>query len=1033
MTTDIDVALADEDFVRSTAQLAGYTDAVNLRSNSTSQGPSTWPYWLGASAVGICSAETAFELASGPERYTQFTVGSITWRTAAKHADYTLLLGLIAGFAAAWLALLLVERRIERRLGAEGIHDLRSLVAYAALPLVIWAGGLVLGGSPTRDLVWLSAAGVCLAGGLMLVAASRPPGQDTGIAPGAAAGLVLLATVFGALSPLIGAFAINRLALSSKEAFVWTGTPSPLWLATAGGLVILAIGVWGMHDRSPSSSSRRLRVMLLCAQLAIPWGFLAVVPSPWAAASAVRMGGPIGTIPWVVFALVAVAYLDLLRRGAMALRNTPDLQRPLNVLSPLVVAGGLLFIKLAPIRVAHLPGDDYHFGEYLLPWWSLTAHSAVPFLDYVPARGLINYLDAALASLTFGTTAAGIAAAIGLVSAVVLIVGLAALSTWIGLLPAAAAFLMLPLDSQPTQVDILNTAALVVLLVAYTRLTATIWLLLWTLLGTMAFLTAPAQGVILVVATAPLGVWQLTRALRHERSSLLRVAAAAAVLGGVLVLTTPLGHMILGALRYAREHSAVSGPAHGFEWVLSAAAPMPLNRWLFEAVRTSWMIVGMCAIALMLSAWVRKDSQRRNTLLLVAIPILVMSIFFIYRAAGRIDPGWVSRLGYASVWMIGLVLPLLLHAAWGGRQWPLILTLTVAGSSTLTPQVGGLLSLQAIGSRALESDQPPARIVRGFGPEAQNIGRAGMTTDQLDRLSAIRGELAILLDPTETYLDLTNRNAEYFYLGREVPIESGAIYNLPNDRQQQRAIERLSARQIPVVLALADSQVYDGAPPSYRVATIYRYLVTRYVPLRIGPRIYMVKPDRLERLASHPEITADRNDPLGLLDSVFRLEDLQGLPASWGASWQTLEPSVTQVRQLGRPTVLQNAQELRAGEYESASNGAAIGWDLSSRPLFGKDAGILTFDFDCHDSAGNVALNVRWAAAGASPDQTTTVRFHAAPRLAVPLDASPRWLLNPAIGSLELGIADTSACRKFSVTNVVLWQRHMAAAADALR
>ena len=1002
-----------------------------MGSDSIPRSPSTWPYWLGASAISLCSAEAAFGFASGPERYTQFTVGSITWRTAAKHADYTLLLGLIGGFACAWLAFLLVERRVERRLGGDGVDDLRSLVAYAALPLVIWAGGLVLGGSSTRDLVWLSAAGVSLAALLMLVAASGVPGETAEIRPGRAAGLVLLAIVFGALSAPIGAFAINRLALPSKGAFLWTGTPSPSSLAAAGGLIVLAIGLWGMRGRS--RSSKRLSLILLCAQAVIPWGFLVVLPVPWAHASTARMGGPISAIPWLVFALVAVAYIDLLRRGATALQNASSARGPLHGLSPLVVASGLLFIKLAPIRVAHLPVDDYHFGEYLLPWWSLT-HGAVPFSDYVPARGLINYVDAALASVTFGATAAGIAATIGVVSALILIVGLGALSSWIGLLPAAAAFLMLPLESQPTQVDILNTAALVALLAAYTRLSATRWLLVWGVLGTLTFLMAPAQGAILTLATMPLGVWQFTRALRAERSALLKISGAAAVLGGVLVLATPLGPMILGALRYAREHSAVSGPAHGFEWSLSAGSVSLLNRWLFEAVRTSWMIVGMSAVALTLSAWIRRDVHRRNALLVVAIPIFVMSIFFIYRAAGRIDPGWVSRLGYASVWMICLLLPLLLHAAWGSRQMPLILTLTVAGSSLLTPQVGGLLSLQAIGNRALEIEPPPTAIVRGFSADVQNIGRAGMTVKQAERLAAIHSELAVLLNPNETYLDLTNRNAEYFYLGREIPIESGAIYNLPNDRQQQRSIERLSARQIPVVLALAESQVYDGAPPSYRVYSIYRYLVTRYVPVRLGPQIYLVKPDRLDRLASQPSIPADRGDPLSLFDNVFRLEHLQGLPASWGASWQTLEPSVMQVRALGRPAVRHNVQELQADEYESASGeGAAIGWDLSSRPLSGKDAGILTFDFECRNGAATIPLDVGWAAVGASPDRTTAVRFNSARRVAIPLDAAPRWMLNAAIGSLELRLADTNTCPRFSVREAMLWQRRTAAAADTLR
>ena len=987
---------------------------------------SVWPYWLGASAVAICTAEAAFKLASGPERYEQFTVGGLTWRAATKHADYTLLLGLLGGFTCAWLAILLTERIIERRLVRQGVDDFRALITYSTLPLIIWASGLVLGTSSSRALVWLSAIAIAVAIGLTLNA-SRGQVADTEATPGEAAGFVMLAMTFAALSPLIAVYALNRVLISTTHAFHWTGTPGPLLLASAGSLLGLLLGLWAWRRTYPRSDAR-LGVMLCIAQLVLPWGFLVVVPVPWTHGEFVRFAGPVGAIPWLVFVLVAAAYVDVIRRG-LALRRDAG-SRPsrsaLQALSPLTLAAALLFIKLAPISIRQLNPDDYHFGEYLLPWWSLH-FGAVPFWDYVPARGLINYLDAGIAALSFGTSAAGIAAAIGLVSALVLIVSLISMSSWIGLLPAATAFLLLPLDAQLTQVDALNTSALLLLFAARTRLRATSWLVLWTVVGTVAFLTAPAQGTILVLATIPMGIWQFMLALTDERPRLLRVGAAAGIVAAVLLLVSPLGRMIVGAIRYAREHSAVSGPAHGFEWVLSAGATMPLNRWLFEAVRASWVIVGMCAIALLLSAWVRRDSERRNALVLVGFPIIIMAVFFIYRAAGRIDPGWVSRLGYVSVWMIALMLPILLHAAWGSRSWPVILTLTVAASGLFVPQLGGILTLQGIGHRALESEPHPTGLVRGFNKDFANIGRVSVV--KAERFADIGQELGVLLEPTETYLDLTNRNAEYFYLGREVPIESGAIYNLPNDRQQLRSIDRLRARQIPAVLALADSQVYHAAPPSYRVYAIYRYLISRYSPVMINKKVYLLLPDRMRRLDSHPEFQISRSDPADLLDRVFRLPDLQGLPASWGASWASLAAQVSPVRQLGEATRVLNARALGAGTYSADGPDASLKWDLSPAAT-GKDAGILTFNFSCAAEAKDRALEVRWAAPGAQPDALTTVRFIAAPRVVVPLDAAPRWLLAPAIGSLEIRVSDPGACRQFSVSDVALWQRNIAATTD---
>ena len=325
-----------------------------------SPSPAAWPYWLGSAAIGICSAEIAFNLTAGPERYEQFAVGGITWRIASKNGDYALLLGLLAGFAAAWLALLLTARRVEGRLGLRGVSELRALIAYASLPLVIWASGLLLGGSSTRELVWLSAAGVGLAGALMLVATMGTERDDPETTPGTAAGWVMLATVFGALSPLVAVLAANRLAIPGTQTFLWTGRPSALVLAVLGGVAGLVLGFWAWRA-GPRGSQRRMRVMLVVAQLVLPWGFLVVMPTPWVAGEIAIYGGPVSAVPWLVLVLVAVAYVDVIRRLPALDRELTAARSLTHTLSPVAVAAALLFIKLIPISIQQLDPDDYHW------------------------------------------------------------------------------------------------------------------------------------------------------------------------------------------------------------------------------------------------------------------------------------------------------------------------------------------------------------------------------------------------------------------------------------------------------------------------------------------------------------------------------------------------------------------------------------------------------------------------------------------------------------------------------------------------
>jgi hypothetical protein len=286
-------------------------------------------------------------------------------------------------------------------------------------------------------MVWLSAAAVTLAGVLMLVATFRHSPHESSITPGHAAGLVMLATSFAALSPLIGACALNRFNVQAKHSLIWHGTPTPLMLACGGAVVGLAasLAAW----KSGRVTDRRLGLTLVCSQMLLPLGFLVIMPTPWIQGTFIRYAATrsSGYIPAAVFALVAAAWVDLLRCCRTAYRQE---QPAVGYLSPLCLAGALLFLKLEPVSVAHVIPDDYHFGEYLLPWWTLTDAGAIPFWDYVPARGLINYFDGAAASLTFGATAAGIQAAHGLVTAVVFVIGFLSLRAWMGVLPAAAAF-----------------------------------------------------------------------------------------------------------------------------------------------------------------------------------------------------------------------------------------------------------------------------------------------------------------------------------------------------------------------------------------------------------------------------------------------------------------------------------------------------------------------------------------------------------------------------------------------------------------
>jgi hypothetical protein len=1006
-----------------------------LTQASASSRLSSWPYWFGALALAICGGQATYIWRSTPEPYVQFTVGGTTLRHSIKHADFSLLVGFAAAWTAAWLVFFLLERRVRRVEGDTGVTTMRELIAGAALPLVGWAASLVFSPSDSLDLVYLAAAAVAVMT-LLLSGATRRPAAPAGVTPLSlrdAAGLGALVTLFATISALVAPFAVNRMLLLLKAAPVWTGQAPPLAFACVGAACGLIATWWAWLK--PARARHRLAIALLASQAALPWALLLALPLPWRAANGLVDSLPMGRALAIVFVLIAVSYADLLRR-APGPADEDGSVRPLGMLSPLVLAAVLLFFKQPSIAINALNGDDYHYGEWLVPVWSLLRDGAIPFWDYVPARGLMNYDRGAVAALAYGApTAAAIDATGGFLTFAMCALALATLGPLIGLLPAALLLLPFPVANGVSEIDVVNTAGLAAMVVAYARYRASTWLLLWGAIGTGVFLWGPAQGSTVILGTLPLALWQLTRAARDERAQLRKTLLVALPVAALLLLVTPLGRMALGAVRYGTDHAAVAGPAHGTEWAQSAASHGTLNRWLFEGLRTSFMAVPLIGLVLVGGALLASDEEgreRRRRLLLIGVPIVIVGLLFIYRAAGRIDPGGLTRLGFASMWMLALLLPLLLFAAWGRERWASILAIGVGGGMLLATAYQPL-DLAAAARRGLDmAPRPPPTLVDGPAVGLANVGVAPMEPGHVNEIRRIQRVLNVLLDKDETFLGLTERNGLYFYLDRPVPIESGALYNLPNDRQMLRAIRQLEARRVPVALAREGAAgQFDGGPVSLRSHAIYRYLIWRYAPVRVDGLLFLVRPDRLARLDAHPELKVETLDALTLLDRAFRMGDLMGTAASWGDSWATLSPAATEVCALPAAAPPEQAEALGANRYRRTGPASAVDWDFSSAPIAGKTAGLLLFDFACDTATAGLPLDVLWAAPGAPFDEANSLRFTGSNgRLVVPLDSAPRWLLAPAIGRLRVRMADPAVCPVFTVAGQALWQRRIAAVTD---
>jgi hypothetical protein len=295
----------------------------------------------------------------------------------------------------------------------------------------------------------------------------------------------------------------------------------------------------------------------------------------------------------------------------------------------------------------------------------------------------------------------------------------------------------------------------------------------------------------------------------------------------------------------------------------------------------------------------------------------------------------------------------------------------------------------------------PAALQAGseYGVPAAGTGR--FAAKALQEEGAVKAALDRVLEPGETFLDLTMEGQHYFTAERRLLTEYPVYYTYPGDLPQKRALELLESQKVATAL-LDSSMVYDDSPLNLRAYYLYRYALLRGLPWEISPDKTLVMPaGHFTRAGLVPP---DRATALRLLDKQFPDVNLQRLPEVWGRGgkkWKQQFPELLPlipVRDAGPAKF----HELRPG-----------------RVFEGRAGGLLFLEI-AHSSAQALPLRISWKT-GNGPDQGGQMFFKAGTGMhIVPLDASPRWLLAAEILSLTIEAQDEEP---FSVREAVLHSR----------
>ncbi|TLM97528.1 hypothetical protein FDZ73_24885, partial [bacterium] len=198
----------------------------------------------------------------------------------------------------------------------------------------------------------------------------------------------MLIVVFLGMSELgLGIF-LRRLGIMPYQRWLITGLCALIYLA---GLVFFRKQTRGIE--------RKVNLGVLLSQLGVPLLFAVLFTPP-----AKLLDGTTVVLPYkpvlliFVLGLILVSLFDIIRRFV---RENKGDDGAILMISPWALFAILMFLQSTTIYWPGIATDEYHMGEFYLPWWSFQQFGHLPYLDYEPARGLVNYVPGFLSWLFY--------------------------------------------------------------------------------------------------------------------------------------------------------------------------------------------------------------------------------------------------------------------------------------------------------------------------------------------------------------------------------------------------------------------------------------------------------------------------------------------------------------------------------------------------------------------------------------------------------------------------------------------------------
>jgi len=551
----------------------------------------------------------------------------------------------------------------------------------------------------------------------------------------------------------------------------------------------------------------------------------------------------------------------------------------------------------------------------------------------------------------------------------------------------------------------------------------------------------PTQGPAFAVATLPVGLWACWRSFRTRPGALARVLVALAAVAGAVLAVPLTRHICFGFVAFVTDNAYTNEVAHAIPWVDGEHMHVigwgpTLTQFLWEVVRSFWIVVGFLCAAMF---WKRATAPRADglagpspssswanaTVLVVTGTLPIYLLLWSPWVNGRLLPGIMNYPGDVSQTCLVWLVPVLVLLTVSYRRMPVTLLALAAVSGFFYPtnptHVDPVeLQDKATNARVVAADMP---VIDGPALGMPQIGRV-VPSPVFFYLNPIKGFLDRFLRPGETYLDLTNRTALYYYLNLPFPVRY-VPFVAANTRLQAGMLKQLDEHPVPAVM-LSPNIMIDMVSVGFRDYYIFRRYATRYALAADPGYKYAFLVDPARGAALNPP--ALRQGTPAFVDGVdaycYYMEDLKRLPASFGYSWRTLRPMFAHVADLD-PADHSFTHDLTVslqGAFVPTGDHPYVEYALPASCASGQRADFLRLRFNyapTYTTGPNAPPN---------NDPQIAVRFISrregrysrpftldAPSgdLLIPLGAYPHWLLNDDLTTIRFDLLQPGLARSF--------------------